>query len=135
MFKTAAFAALSAAALVLPGVAAAQQYYAPSPYRQIQYYDQRRGDFDRDEGRRWGSYPEFRGIENHIREEIRSGVRDDLLERDDARDLMGQLRDIQMQESREFRVHGWNLPGDDRQRIRARLEQLDRLVDQTRDEP
>ena len=135
MFKTAAFAALSVAALVLPSAAGAQQFYGPSPYRQVQYYDQRRGDFDRDQGRRWGGYPEFRDIENHIRREIQEGVREDLLERDDARDLMGQLRDIQMQEAREFRVHGWSLPDDDRYRIRARLEQLDRLVDQTRDEP
>lgn len=135
MFKTAAFAALSVAALVLPSVATAQQFYSASPYRQVQYYDQRRGDFDRDHGRRWGGYPEFRRIEDHIRREIQEGVRDGLLERDDARDLMGRLRDIQMQEAREFRVHGWNLPDDDRYRIRGRLEQLDRLVDQIRDEP
>lgn len=62
------------------------------------------------------------------------GVRDDLIERDDARDLMGQLRDIQLQEAREFRVHGWNPPDDDQYRIRSRLDQLDRLVDQIRDE-
>jgi hypothetical protein len=135
MFKTAALAALSAATLVLPGVASAQQFgfgwARPTP---VQYYDQRRGDWDRDYGRRWGGYPEFRGIENHIRGEIQQGLRDDLIERDDARDLMGQLRDIQAQELREYRVHGWNLPADDRYRIRGRLQQLDRLVDQIRDE-
>lgn len=138
MFKTAALAALSAATLVLPAVASAQQYGVPwQRLTPVQYYDQRRGDWDRDRDydRRRAGYPEFRGIEDHIRGEIQQGVRDDLIERDDARDLMGQLRDIQMQEAREFRVHGWNLPDDDRYRIRARLQQLDRLVDQIRDEP
>jgi hypothetical protein len=134
VFKAATFAALGAATLIIPSVAAAQQFYPPAPYRQAQYYDQRRGDYDRDQGRRWSGYPEFRGIEAHIRSEVQEGVREDLLERDDARDLMGQLRDIQMQEAREFRTHGWNLPADDRYRIRSRLEQLDRLVDQIRDE-
>ena len=135
MFKAAALAALGASVLVIPSVVSAQEFYGPAPYHQAQYYDQRRGDFDRDHGRRWSGYPEFRGIETHIRGEIQEGVREDLLERDDARDLMGQLRDIQMQEAREFRVHGWNLPDDDRYSIRSRLEQLDRLVDQIRDEP
>ena len=136
MARTTVIAMLGAAALILPGVAAAQQYYyQPSPYRPLetQYYAPR-GDYDRDMGRRWSGYPEFRGLEGHIRDEIRDGLRQDLIERDDARDLFNQLRDIQAQEAREFRVHGWRLPDDDRARIRGRLEQLDRLVDQIRDE-
>ncbi|MEO8812894.1 MAG: hypothetical protein ABI376_08300 [Caulobacteraceae bacterium] len=41
---------------------------------------------------------------------------------DDAKDLMGQLRHIQTQEMRQFRVHDWNLPEDDRTRIRSQLD-------------
>ena len=133
----AGLAAIGAAGLVIPGVAAAQAYAAPG-YGQIYhapYYGERRADYD--DGRRvqYGSYPEFRGIEQHIRREIVEGVREDLIERDDARDLFGQLREIQAQESREFRVHGWNLPDDDRYRIRSELQRLDALVDQIRAEP
>ena len=135
MFKTAALAALGAATLALPGAAAAQQdYFHPEsrPYL-VQDYGAPRGDWR--EGRtRFNGYPEFRGIEDHIRREIWDGVRQDLIERDDARDLMGQLRGIQMREAREFRVHGWSLPGDDRYQIRSQLDRLDRLVDQIRDE-
>jgi hypothetical protein len=82
-----------------------------------------------------GSYPQFRGLEEHIRREIQEGVREDLIEQDDAQDLFRQLRDIQRQEAREFRVHGWNLPDDDRRRIQAQLDQLDRLVDGIKAEP
>lgn len=128
--------ALGAAALAIPAAASAQPYYGQpysqydrgygQPYGRGDFYQQRRGDS--------GVYPEFRGIETHIRQEIVEGVREDLIERDDARDLMGQLRDIQSREMREFRVHGWNLPDDDRYSIRSALDRLDRLVDQIRDE-
>ena len=142
--KTLMLLAIGAAAAIAPAAASAQSYY--DPYRQRPYeqraYDpyQRgylappRGDFD--QGRRggYGAYPRFRGIEQHIRAEIIQGVRDDLIERDDARDLLDQLRDIQAQEWREYRVHGWNLPYDDQARIQARLNALDRLVDQIRDQ-
>jgi hypothetical protein len=134
--KSLTLAAVGAATLALPAAATAQTYgfHSDPPRIAIQYYGAPQGDWDRDRYRAPQGYPEFRGIEDHIQREIREGVRQDLIERDDARDLMGQLRDIQMQESRELRVHGWNLPNDDRYRIRARLQQLDRLVDQIRDE-
>lgn len=141
MFKTSALALLGAAAIAAPGAATAQPFYGPA-YGQTQYtqyYGQPRNDNaprgDWYAGRsRFAGYPEFRGIEEHIRREIQSGVREDLIEPEDARDLMNQLRDIQNWEAREFRIHGWNLPGDDRYRLRSRLDQLDRLVDQIRDE-
>jgi hypothetical protein len=135
MFKNAALAAIGAAAFVLPGAAGAQQYSGPG-YGRLYYaqeYGQLGGDWYQRRAHFYG-YPEFRGVEEHIRREIQDGVREDLIERDDAGDLMGQLRDIQMQEAREFRVHGWNLPDDDRYRLRSRLGQLDQLVDQIRDE-
>lgn len=132
--------AASAAALALPAAASAQQYYGQSPegrqYSQQPYgqqYQQPRGDWN--QGRRgFSGYPEYRGIEAHIRQEIAEAVRDDMIERGDARDLMNQLRQIQAQEAREFRVHRWNLPDDDRMRIRSQLTQLDQVVDQTRNE-
>lgn len=134
--------AIGAASLALPAVAAAQQYDQPSYGRPYGGYDQpdyggSRGDYyDRDNGRRYGfqGYPEFRGVEDHIRQEIRDSVREDMIEPDDARDLMNQLQQIRYQEQREFQVHGWRLPDDDRARIRDRLDHLDHLVDQIRDE-
>lgn len=54
---------------------------------------------------------------------------------EDARDLMGELREIRGQEYREFQAHGWRLPYDDRARIHDQLARLDHEVDQIRDEP
>jgi hypothetical protein len=128
--------AIGAASLALPGAASAQEYYGQSygqPYYGQPHYEQPHGDWY---GRRYGfrGYPEFQGIENHIRREIEESARDDMIERDDAQDLMDQLRQIQMQEAREFSFHGWNLPDDDRARIHAQLDRLDHVVDETRDE-
>lgn len=151
----------AAAALAIPYAASAQQYGQPygqgqqypqgQPYPEGQqrpqgeypqgqpYYGQRQGDYDSNRGQAWGrrfpGYPEFRGEEQHIRREIWESQREDMIEPDDARDLMQQLRQIQWHEQREFQVHGWNLPDDDRQRIRFELDQLDHQVDQIRQEP
>lgn len=133
--------AVGAASLALPAVAAAQQHGQPYYGRPYGGYDQpeyggQRGDYDRSYGRRYGfqGYPEFRGVEDHIRQEIRESVREDMIEPDDARDLMSQLQQIRFQEQREFQVHGWRLPDDDRERLHDRLDRLDHLVDQVRDE-
>ena len=140
--------AIGAALFTIPVAATAQQYYGQRDDTQNQYarpaYDQpgysrysggtRRGDYYNPRTS-YGSYPQFRGIEAHIRREIQSGLRDDLLAPDDARDLLNQLRQIQYQEAREYRVHGWNLPSDDEQRIREQLTELDKTVDETRQEP
>ncbi len=134
--------AIGAASLALPAAAAAQQYDQPYA-RPYGGYDQPygggpRGDYDRSYGGRYGGfqgYPEFRGIENHIRQEIWQSVREDMIEPDDGRDLMNQLQQIRYQEQREFQVHGWQLPDDDRARIHERLDRLDHVVDQIRDEP
>jgi hypothetical protein len=82
-----------------------------------------------------GGYPEFRRMEERIREQIRDGVREDLIEPEDARDLMRELRDIRNDEMREFQVHGDRLPYDDGERLRRRLIRLDREVDEVRNEP
>lgn len=133
MFTKTAFAALGAAALILPAAASAQQYYGDRDQPNYsQSYGQNRGDYGRSQAR---GYPEFRGIEEHIRREILEGMQDGSIERDDAHDLFGQLRDIQSHEAREFRVHRWNLPDDDRYRLRSQLQQLDQLVDRIRAEP
>ena len=120
------------------GGASAQSYYggygqSDDGYGQG-YNHQPYGDYQRYGGAGYGPYQQFRGVERHIQSEIASGLREDLIERDDARDLMAQLRDIQRQEWREYRVHGTYLPGDDQERIQARLNELDRLVDQIRDQ-
>lgn len=131
--------AAGAAALLLPAAASAQPYYGQPQDRGSQYegrrdYGQPRADYDMRRGR-FAGYPQFRGIEAHIRSEIMQAVRDDMIDREGARDLMGQLQDIRAQENREFRVHRWNLPADDQQRIRDRLTDLDHQVDQVRSEP
>jgi hypothetical protein len=95
-------------------------------------------DYDRnDDGRadEFGGYPEFRSIETRIQNEITSGVREDLLEPDDAASFSQQLQDIQGREARDYRVHGRDLPDDDRAQISSQLDDLGRRVDQTRNEP
>jgi len=133
--------ALGAASLMLPAVASAQPHEQPDYGRPYGGYDQSygdpRGEYDRGDGGGYGrfqGYPEFRGIESHIRQEIWQSVREDMIEPDDARDLMNQLQQIRYQEQREFQVHGWRLPDDDRERIHDRLDRLDHLVDQIRDQ-
>lgn len=110
--------------------------YAPPPpppppvvYTQQTTYVSRGGWDDGDNG----VYPQFSGIENHIRREVMHGTRDGDLSWDEGRDLLGQLRGIQGMERREFAFHGWNLPYDDAARIQARLDQLDQRVDWLRD--
>ena len=98
-------------------------------------YGQPRGDFGHGRHGHWGVYPQFRPIEQHIQHEIDEGMREDMLMPDDAHELVGQLHRIQYEEAREYRVHGWNLPYDDQVRIQGELHQLDRAVDETRDEP
>lgn len=100
-----------------------------------QYSDQPRGDWYGDRRTSFRGYPEFRRVEAHIRAEISDGVREDLLAPEDAAEFYHRLRDIQVREQREYRAHGWNLPGDDRADIRRQLDNLDGLVDRTRDEP
>jgi hypothetical protein len=132
--------AIGAASLALPAAtgAAAQPYYRPDYDRPN--YDQPNdggphGDWYGRRRRDFQGYPEFQGVERHIWREIQEGVRDDMIEADDARDLMNQLQRIRRWETREFQIHGWSLPDDDRARLRDRLDQLDRLVDQVRAEP
>jgi hypothetical protein len=143
--RTMILLAAGAAALAAPAAASAQQYGAPYDsrpyYGQSGEYGQPRGDYGQprgDYGRRARSfrgYPEFRSLEMHIRDEIQQGLRDDTLDRDGAEDLYGRLQQIRDREMREYRVHGWNLPYDDRMRIREDLQRLDQEVDQTRAEP
>lgn len=133
--KTMLMAALGAAALVLPAAAQAQSWYGGG-YDRPTYGD--RGDYygggwrDRDDWR-FPGYPEFRGAEDHIRGEIIQAMRSGAIDRDDAREFFGRLNGIRAQETREFRVHGWNLPWDDRASIRAQLDRLDRSVDRLDD--
>lgn len=135
--RTMILLAAGAAALVAPAAASAQQY---GGYENQPYYGQSGGDYGQPRGdygwrRGFNGYPEFRGIESHIRGEIYQGLRDDTLDREGANDLLAQLQQVRYDEMREFRYHGWNLPYDDRMRIREELQQLDQQVDETRAEP
>ena len=103
----------------------------PADYRPVEYRaPPPRGDWDDD--RAWGDrpgYPDLRAYEDRIREEIRHGVRDGRIDRGEARDLMGRLRDIRADEARMFETRGDRLPPDARHRLRERLRDLDRDVD------
>lgn len=95
-----------------------------------------------DYGARWNNpgryafrgYPEFRGEKAHIRSEIREGLEEGWLDEDQAQNLTQELWQVQQQESREFRVHGWSLPYQDRAAIRSSLDELDHSIDEARDE-
>jgi hypothetical protein len=85
-----------------------------------------------DEFRAAPGYAEFRDREERIRFMIRDGVRDDRIERDDARDLLDQLRDIRRDEARAYQTYGPRLSRGDFERISDRLARLDRRVDERR---
>jgi opacity protein-like surface antigen len=122
MLKTLLVAA-SSATLALPIAASAQSWG---------------GDYS---GGQWGygyrqafaGYPQFRDEKAHIRAEIREGLNDGWLDRDQAGDLYRQLQWVQRREAREFGAHGWSLPPWDQQQIRSSLDQIDKQVDQARD--
>jgi hypothetical protein len=103
-----------------------QVVYAPAPRREWddRYYD--------DEFRNAPGYADFRDREDRIRAMIRDGVRGDRFERDWARDMLEQLRDIRREEARQYQIHGLRLPRDDYERISNRLARLDRRIDDER---
>ena len=103
----------------------------PADYRPVEYAPPR-PDWDDAALFDGPGYPEFRHMELRIHDHIRDGVRDGVIHHDDARDLMQQLRDIRGEEMRQYRDHGDYLPPDDRVRLRMRLRELDRLVEQVR---
>ncbi len=140
MIKQAILCALGAASLAIPGMSAAQTYHDQG-YGQGYSSNswERHGDYYNGDGygryRRFNGYPEFQGLTNHIRSEILEGQREDLIDRDGAQYLLDQLRNVKIDENREYQRHGWRLPDDDRYRIRSEYERLDREVDRIREEP
>lgn len=118
-------------------------YGPPSAYGERDYgqgeesgergYGQPYGDSDSRPGAQY-AYPQFRGLEAHIQRAVSEAMRDNRLGADEGRGLMHRLHEIQRQEAREFGGHGWNLPYPDQQRIGGQLRELDRQVDQLRDE-
>lgn len=120
--------------------APAQPYYSqpqnPGSYPSYapRYGETQGGYYSREEGPTvsFAGYPQFRGFEDQIRQEIQSGVSQDMIEPDDANSLMAQLRDIRRREVREYQEHGWNLPPDVVHDIRTDLADLDRDVQQAR---
>ena len=111
------------AAMALPAAASAQAWGD--------------GDYGRpgwDRGYGFAGYPQFRDEKAHIRAEIREGLYEGWLDRGQARDFNNRLQWTQRREAREFQEHGWSLPDWDQQSIRASLDQIDRAIDQARDQ-
>jgi hypothetical protein len=104
----------------------------PADYRPVEYRppDRDRGDWDHFDFLDGPGYPEFQRSEWRIRDQIREGVRDGRIQREDAHDLMAQLRDIRADEVRFYHDDGERLRPDDRVRLRMRLRDLDHLVGQ-----
>jgi hypothetical protein len=86
-------------------------------------------------GGQGGVYPEFARMEDRIASQIQDGVRQDVIRRDDARDMFGQLHDIQDRERRAYQAYGPNLPDNERSRIYDALRRLDHRVDEARGRP
>ena len=104
--------------------------YAPPSYRRP---EERRDDRrERGPDPAWAGYPDFRDREQRIASLILGGIGAGAIDPGDGRDLMHQLGDIRVEEAREYRSHGSDLPYGDRDRINSELRQLDRRVDQAR---
>ena len=116
--------AVAAAALLSPVAAAAQSWSWHG------------GDYSGGYGYRqaFRGYPEFQGLKSHIRQEVREGLNDGWLDEDQARDVHRRLDWVPRREQREFGEHGWQLPPGDREQIRSSLDQIDRSIDESRDE-
>jgi len=125
LLRNALLAGLAAGALAAPVAASAQSWWGGGDYNRGWNYGDRQS---------FRGYPQFQGIKSHIRQEIRQGLDDGWLDEDQAQNLYQNLRAEQWDEAREFRYHGWNLPYDDQARLNGRLSQIDRSVDQARDE-
>jgi hypothetical protein len=110
--------------------------YAPPPPPQVVYAPAPGGAWDDryydDEFRTAPGYPEFHVREDRIRAMIRDAVREDRIERDDARAMLDQLRDIRREEARQYQIYGARLSRGDFERINDRLARLDRRVDDER---
>ena len=121
--KRTLLAAISIAAVALPFAASAQPWGG--------------GDFQRQSGygyrQTFSGYPQFRGEKAHIRAEIRQGLDEGWLDRDQASDMYRQLQWVQRRETSEFRAHGWSLPRWDQQQIQSSLDRIDQSIDEARD--
>jgi hypothetical protein len=123
-FRNKLLAALAVGLLASPVAAAAQSWGG--------YGGDYRGDYGYRQDFR--GYPEFQGLKSHIRQEIREGLSEGWLDRGQGRDMYRRLDWVQRREQREFREHGWRLPEGDRDQIRSMLNQIDRSIDEARDE-
>jgi hypothetical protein len=105
----------------------------PADYRPVQYQAAPPAAAAWDD-RGWRAEPgdpQFAAWEDRIHDQIRDGVRDRRIARDEARDLMGRLRDIRQDEARGYRIHHGRLPPEDRGQIRHRLSRLEHQVERT----
>lgn len=118
----------------IDGAPPGYQYAQGSDYDR----DRSRSDYGRrDSGRQyydrsWNGYADFQTREQQIGQMIVSGVANGVIDPGNGRDLMHRLGDIRIEEAREYRNHGPDLPYDARDRINSELRDLDRSVDQAR---
>lgn len=129
------------AALLLPMAASADSWGGyggqwmsqDNAWRDRDDGDRQAGDYY-DDGRAWfHGFPEFAGIRSHLKQEIREGLEDGWLSQERAQRMVARYRDIERDEYREFREHGWNLPDRERAEFRDRLSALDHRLDMARD--
>jgi hypothetical protein len=108
----------------------------PADYRPIQYRpderrdyrdDRRAGDWDDPHAFDRPGFPELANQEQRIRDMLRDGIRDNRIDRDEARSLFGELRDIRADEVRMLESR--YVRRDDRERLRMRLRGLERRVE------
>ncbi len=98
------------------------------------WQDRRGGDYYRGSLPSWfRGFPEFAGVRDHLKQEIREGRREGWLSEERAQRFVDRYRDVERDEYREFREHGWNLPERERDQFRQRLADLDQRLDQARD--
>ena len=116
-------------------------FVAPTRQDDWQGYDPYRGRPDwRDHDRRGGhvpswfqGFPEFAGARDQLKREIWQGRREGWLSEDRAQVFVERYRDLERDEFRAFREHGWRLPDGERYWFRQRLADLDQRLDQARD--
>jgi hypothetical protein len=111
-----------------------QGYDRNQGFDRNQGYEQPPGAGSQDDQAEFSGYPEFRRSEAHIAHAIQEGLSDNSLHQNEAADLNGRLQRIRDHEMRVFHEHGWNLSDSDRAEIRQELDQLDRWVDEIRQE-
>jgi hypothetical protein len=89
-------------------------------------------DRDRYDPSNFPGYPEFANLEVRLQRKIQEGRREGWLTADRAQRFVDRYKDIRADEGRAYRRYGWNLPDDEREQFRERIQRLDRRIDDLR---